>query len=129
MRPRSEVSREEATRDPVFLFQSGEVVVHSEPEGYYHDGEGFRPGGTDDAGLCGPLSDDDDWEYLTDRQLLDMGSETAIRIWHTEMVFADRSEAEAYGRGRAYNYPGGWRAYCVPCEGSLKDALTAAAPQ
>ena len=126
MRLRSEVSQEEATRDPIFLFQSGEVVVRSEPEGYYHDGDGVRPCGTDGTGLCGPLGDDD-WEYLTDQQLLDMGDETAIRIWRTELVFADRGEAEAHGCRRAHNYPAGWRVYCVPCEGSLRDALTTAA--
>lgn len=120
MRPRSEVSGEEATQYPIFLLQSGQVIVFSEPSGYYHDGEGFRPDSPDDT--------DDDWEYLTNQQLLDMGSETATRIWNTELVFADRDEAEEYARGRAYNYPDGWRVYCVPCKGNLAATLATATP-
>lgn len=131
MRPRSEVSGEEATKYPIFLLQSGRVVVFSEPEGYYHDGEGFRPDPDD-----GPLdnssdhddADDDDWEYLTNKQLLDLGEETAMLIWETELVFADRDEAEEYARGREYNYLDGWRVYCVPCKGNLATALATVAP-
>ena len=135
MRPRSEVSGEEATKYPIFLLQSGQVIVLSVPRGYYHDGEGFRPSPADDTEVCGPPRCEadpdtlaDDWEYLTNQELLDMGSEVAIRVWNTELVFADRGEAEEYGRGRVYNYPDGWRVYCVPCKGSLATTLDTVAP-
>lgn len=135
MRPRSEVSSKEATKYPIFLLQSGQVIVLSVPRGYCHDGEGFRPSPADDTEVCGPPrceadpdTLDDDWEYLTNQELLDMGSETAIRVWNTELVFADRDEAEEYARGRTYNYPDGWRVYCVPCKGNLATALDTVAP-
>lgn len=136
MRPRSEVADEEATQYPIFLLQSARVIVLAVPEGYYHDGEGFRPSPADDAEVCGPPRCEagpdetlaEDWEYLTNQELLDLGEEIAMRTWNTELVFADRGEAEEYARGRSYNYPDGWRVYCVPCKGSLATALETVAP-
>jgi len=50
--------------------------------------------------------------------------EDSTLAWVTERVFMSRAEGEAYGKEREYDYPDGWRVYCVPCEGQLARLLT-----
>ena len=47
-------------------------------------------------------------------------------VWETERVFENREEADGYGKARSYNYPKGWRVFCVPAEGKLADLLRGA---
>lgn len=55
-------------------------------------------------------------------QLLDL--EVATLTWETQLVFAERGEAEEYAHRRAYNYPDWWRVHCVPCKGILASTLS-----
>lgn len=43
--------------------------------------------------------------------------------WETEWVFFTREEGEEWGRAHAYNYPRGWRVFCVSAIGELADVL------
>lgn len=43
--------------------------------------------------------------------------------WETEWVFFTREEGEEWGRDHAYNYPRGWRVFCVSALGELADVL------
>lgn len=117
---RKDQASQEATRDPIFLFQKRIFQWLAVPPGYdLIDGDFFS------------LSTK---EYISDLEVYyDCKSEThcfgdfdlpyAVVEWHTERVFLTRSEAEAFGKAKDYNYRDGWRVYCVPCEGELCERL------
>ena len=123
MKTRREIAYEEATRDPIFLFQRGYITLneHALTDDYYPcpDCEGvFNE--SEEEHLA--HHDDFDCSPLTGHELIER--ELAERHWHTETVFYTREEGEAYGKARAYNYPGGWRVYCVPASGGLASILS-----
>ena len=43
--------------------------------------------------------------------------------WHVEKVFFTREAGERYAQASHYNYPHGWRVYCVCAEGELAALL------
>ena len=112
--PRRDYPAKEATRDPIFLFQSMYAVLVEgfEEFGHYQvlDGEVHEI-------KNGSPSD----ESLSDRQLVDKG--VASEHWRTEYVFFTRDEAEAWATAHAYRWPSGWRVYCVPAHGELSKIL------
>jgi len=99
----------EITRDPIFLFQVKRYIYHGEPDGYEWGGEDWYPEGNPEGA---PLSSSD---------LESLGA--ASSYWDAERVFFTREEGEQYGRDRHYNYPDGWRVYCVCSEGVLAELL------
>ena len=110
---RDAIANQEATRDPIFLFQRRVINVIKEPDGYTTDGESWwkdEDDGEED------ISDKIDNKWL-------LRHECAIEYWHTESVYLTREEAEEYGRQRYYNYPDGWRVFCVCAEGELAKVL------
>lgn len=123
MRTRSEAAAAEATRDPVFLFQSRRYVItesgrhaieaSAEDRGWLED---------DELGVCrlrgGEL------ESVPGAELVEQGF--ATEVWETEAVWLDREEAEDWGRTHAYRFPNGWRVYCVPAKGGLAEVLAKA---
>lgn len=111
---RRQIAREEATRDPIFLFQQRMIIHTRIPRGYEYD----------DGCHVVKSSDNDnpnDPEELNNEEMLER--HCAVEYWRTETVFATRGEGEEYGRNREHRYPDGWHVYCVPCEGSLKHIL------
>lgn len=105
---------DECTRDPIFLFQKRIVNIVQIPDGYEYDGSMFwktRPN------LEGP----DILELWNLEEMEGMTTEE----WYTELVFLTRTEGEAYGHAKHYNYPNGWRVYCVCAEGKLAEILKA----
>lgn len=114
--PRShERLRQEATRDPVFLFQSRQIWWAPVSE----------------------LSWDSDADVMRYAEhTYDAGSIVSVEValahgwafewWRTETVFASREDGEEWGKKKAYNYPDGWRVYCVAAEGDMIDVLAEA---
>lgn len=128
---RGDVALAECTRDPIFLLQSRRWYVNQNglpshvtnyetmeemsvvlgDEGEYvlvvHDGPNPRR------------------EHIAVSEAAAMFSEEFSEEWRTERVFFTRKEGERYGRRRAYNYPEGWRVFCVCAEGELATLLKA----
>lgn len=107
----------EITRDPIFLFQRRRWNLVSEPAGWTWEDGGLCPEDCqheDDSKDCG-LSG---FDTLNKRF-----PEHIISWWDTELVFFTREEGEAFGRRKAYNYPDGWRVYCVCAQGDLAALL------
>jgi len=117
IKTRSEISKEECTCNPIFLFQKGIVRIYPDmPINYNSELEEiFDLNGN-------PLSDD---------EILDNGF--GYIEWMTEHVWATREEAEEWGRTHAYRYRASdgkdgrqgneWQVFCVPCNGVLSKAL------
>lgn len=132
---RSEIARREATRDPVFLFQSRRVQFTRCPDWLEHDGDCFRVSYPteeyDDLPQDLPLYDEEGlfidyaafYRFMLDYSADGDGSPCAIELWETELVFATREEGEAWGRDKSHRYRDGWRVYCVPAAGTLTGAL------
>lgn len=108
-------TRDEVTRDPIFLFQKKiwNLISTPDDDSYHIDTESNIWKKDDEGNITDELAT---WEELEDM-------ECAICHWYTDLVFLTREEGEAYGTARAYNYPDGWRVYCVCAEGSLKEVL------
>ncbi len=111
---RSDTAHEEATRDPIFLFQSARVVI-TEPRliGYCDFCE--RLFNTNYDHVC------DEENQLTLADLVE--NEWGEKVWLTESVWLTRAEADRYGRAKNHRYPEGWRVYCVNAEGQLAQYL------
>lgn len=120
MKTRVQIAAEEATRDPIFLFQIREVICTDQSQLEYDSNlEGL-------IAPCHPVYDEDgEFRTLTDDELLDMGY--ATETWRTITVFLTREEGQAYGRRMTHRYGErqgkDWRVYCVPCEGELSKQL------
>ena len=107
----------EGTQDPIFLLQSRELVLIDLPSELEH-GDDFQivhRTETDEDGDPVPFS-------LADIRR-DWGAECVAEGWRTERVFLTRAEAEAYGNGRHYEYPDGWRVWCASACGELARGL------
>lgn len=99
--------RLDITRDPIFLFQRKKVIWTADTGCHW-----------DSDREC--LLDENDVE-ITDAQALERG--LAVETWETETVFLTREDGEEWGRAHAYNYPSGWRIYCVAAKGDLVHVL------
>ena len=110
---RGDVGNEEATRDPIFLFQRKRITWSqlALPEGFEFD---------DDFNITDAS---DEYVAEDDPRLFKNGN--IGFYWDTESVFFTREEGEAWGRSKSYNYKFGWRVYCVCAEGSLAALLRA----
>lgn len=122
LEPREKASREECTRDPIFLLQVrrfhypkciNDVV---ENYGYTFQDEGFVACYSDTGEVIHTEPD-----YVKDEELVEKG--LIVDYWDTERVFFTRQEAEEWATARSYNYPNGWRVYCVCAEGVLIQVL------
>lgn len=109
----------ECTRDPIFLFQKNCPQWLAMPDGWATDGDSWWNEAGETASereMCDRMKDhtqgDYDAPYVQD-------------VWVTERAFLTRAEGEQFGRRHHYNYPVGWRVYCVPCEGELAAILCA----
>jgi hypothetical protein len=100
----------DCTCDPIFLFQRRRVVWGNHD--YEHDDEGH---------VWEYPDDESDAVEITDKRAIDEG--IAYEVWISESVFLTREEGEEWGRNHDYNYPSGWRVYCVPAKGDLVDVL------
>ncbi len=100
--------RSDITADPIFLFQRKRVS-------YADCGLEWDVG-------CECLVEDG--KEITEDDAVERG--LAIAYWDTETVFLTREDGVAYGEARAYNYPKGWRVYCVMARGDLVHVLAEA---
>jgi hypothetical protein len=122
----------EATRDPIFLLQSKQRVWTDLPAGWSClDGTLISDGTIDNVRLQAVWPEARlDEDGLLSMSLSDVQERLDGRYctvhWQTERVFFTREEGEAWAEARAYNYPNGWRVYCVCCEGRLAEILKAA---
>lgn len=120
MKTRKEIAQQEATRDPIFLLQTRQVVIKSAYLEYDSDTEKYIE--TD-------LYAGDEPESYTLEELLEKGDDWAEVFWNTDLVFFTRDEAEGEAERRSYHYGRkgiDWRVYCVCAEGELKDILNGA---
>ncbi len=109
--PRGLIADKEATCDPIFLFQYRRYVCSP---AYDWEFNGLKLG--DEGEVYDEGGEEVSEEELVSREIL-------VETWVTERVFATREEGDAYGKRRGYDYPDGWRTYCVPCDGSLAELL------
>jgi hypothetical protein len=114
----------ECTRDPIFLFQARRWHVLGAPEGYDFDADGECVAVGEKAASLVDENGDPERTVLSEKDLAartfgEFDTPCAIATWVTERVYLSREEAESYGRARAYNYPSGWRVFCVCAEGAL----------
>jgi hypothetical protein len=114
----------EMTRDVIFLFQRRDLKIIGMPDGFDMDADGGITQTHDDDG---ELTEPVEW---TARQLYSIGLThgdydvpCVIEHWHTESVWLDRDEAEAWGRSHDYRFADGWRVYGVCAEGELAKML------
>ncbi len=130
---RGDVCGPEATRDAIFLFQRRRLLWRSEdslPDGYHYGDDGYL-WRDDDFFEERPWAKEKESEYPEEwscRSFLeaDQNSDDSVVIsWETESVWFTRQEGEEYGKNRAYNYPDGWRVYCVNANGDLAKILKA----
>jgi hypothetical protein len=110
--PRGLIAEKESTRDPIFLFQMCNLVRTPALENaesdhdWTWDGEHLiRADGT----------------TVEDDTLVEEGY--LVKVWTTERVFGTREESDLYRHSRSYNFPNGWRTYCVCAEGKLATLL------
>ncbi len=114
---RLDIAHEESTRDPIFLFQRERLIVTNyERVNFCSDCEQLFDTDKDDYHDC---ESGNDVLSINDVVDLDCGE----IVWETECVFLRREEAAHYGRIKHYNYPDGWRVYCVCAEGELAGFL------
>lgn len=123
-------SGREATRDPIFLLQSGTRQWTQIPDGCEVEDGGLYVVNRDElADWILPFVDEDGcvvrrdgfWE-LAESIEGDHGWPLVYVEWRTESVWLTRDEAEAYAKRRAYRWDR-WRVYCVCCEGALASLL------
>lgn len=108
---RGDAGLAEATRDPIFLFQTRYYELTSEgwPLGLDYDGDGYVLDG----------------EPLEDQEVRERFPDHFGEHWRTERVFFTRDEATSWAERRTYRWPDGWRVYCVCAEGDLAALLKA----
>lgn len=118
----------ECTRDPIFLVQRRVPVITGSPDWLVSDGDGGWEINLErynreeyDRGLGEMvhevvLCSDKVMRWLADNDYV-------VETWVTERVLLTRTEAEKWVKVQEYNYPDGWRVYCVPCEGRLATLL------
>lgn len=119
----------EATKNPIFLFQSGYLHSNGPPSGFVWSGE--RETFLKEEYLDSDLDRDalEELGAIFDAQkAYEDGAMTsdgyaAVRIdWQTDTVFFSRKEAAAYGHAYSYRWDY-WRVYCTYCTGELSEIL------
>ena len=98
----------EATARPMFILQRREIRITEVPPGCSLHEDGMT---------------DADGNEVEDPEHYCFQQECAVETWLSERVLGTRAEAEALATRRTYNYPQGFRVYCVPAEGALGDLL------
>ena len=111
-------SRQEATRDVIFILQRPEYLLTCEPEGWKLVDDGF-------------LESEDGKKTISPKEAYELkleneyGGNAVILNWLPDRVFLSREEAESWVAQRIYNYSEGYRIYGLPCEGDLVKVLNA----
>jgi len=110
---REQITKEEITRNPIFLLQRRRVYPYHEAA-VEHDSEAE----------CFVLPESR--EPLTDDQMLELGY--GFVVWEVVTVMLTREEAEDFGEKTKHRYGQGrkgvdWMVYCMPCEGELAQML------
>lgn len=103
---RDDIAHEEATRDPIFLFQMRKVQPNMDCTAEYSE---------DFESLVHP----DNGESMDDYDLVDCGWATIS--WDTIGVFTTREEGEKFGEVTSYRYGSrgkgvDWKVYCIALE-------------
>lgn len=129
---------QECTRDAIFLFQRKVINIVEVPYGWEWGDESFNMV-EEDADLATDkevsqyldhyktlLNEAKDYverPYISYKEMYDrmveQGLEGTLDCWETESVWLTREEATIYAHAKHYNYPHGWRVYCVCAEGEL----------
>lgn len=141
--PFKERCQKECTRDAIFLFQRKVIECHNIPEGWESE-DGVLIMAEEDAFLATKEEQDlfkkytevtnrgefhtFSLPYISFKEMYDRmkdydSYEYYFEYWITERVFLTREEGEHYGKCRDYNYPDGWRVYCVCAEGKLAELI------
>ena len=115
-----ERAQQEATKNPIFLFQKRIWIVAGDPDGY----EGYY---LDPDGGCFTNDNGDVLTFKTcfEKEIQAQWADIPVlrEEWITEKVYLTREEAEQAGITTAYNYSNGWRVFCVPCYGLLPELI------
>lgn len=117
---RDEIAYNEATRDPIFLFQTKRFIrvgdIPEEPNNeypFYYDVDNcevvYSPE-HEKEGCSVPMDELESYELFAS-------------YWETRSVWGTRHEAEDYGKSRSYEWPDGYRVYCTVCNGLLAEFL------
>lgn len=114
---RHEMAYNEATRDPIFLFQVARYI-------FLHDR-------FEDRGVCyDPDAEGivkiDGGDHVSNKELVEL--ECAKKYWETDSVWYSREEREGYAKRRHYHFgrlDEDCRVYCVCAEGTLAEVLNA----
>ncbi len=125
---------QEGTRDAVFLFQWRRYHRTDEFPGTESSGESLVITRRDELPGWALRFADDDGKHIREspgfireaikREAASLsGFPLYYETWETEGVWLSSEEATSYGDRKNYNYPEGWRVYCVPAEGELAKRL------
>lgn len=121
--------QDEMTRDPIYIFQR--ACKHydlddgcgyewcPDCQGVYLEGHGET---IHEGGAQEDTPEYEEYDTLIDEEALS-DINAISKEWHSELVFFTREEGEKYGKSRDYNYPDGWRVYCVSAQGILAELL------
>lgn len=113
-------SYEEATRDPIFLIQSRELVCTRLPYNYVWDDEGYLV--PED---CFESTEDEmeDFVRYSSEEAYEAGLGEWQVVWITHSVWYSREEAELHRTRRLYHFGKSSRVYCICAEGELARIL------
>jgi hypothetical protein len=118
------------TKDPIYLLQYRDYNLTSCPGWLGYDGDSYWIEPKNILGV-----DTSQWKFYSkgeiDVKLLfeylccyhEDDAIAAVETWITLSVYLTRQEAEHWGKQAEYNYPFGWRVYCIPCGGTLARIL------
>lgn len=124
------MTNNECQKDPIFLLQKRKYILTKIPEWLGHDDAGFwveldnLPDYFSDFGEFmerGEVNDKKLYKYLC--QLSDDDCQYCVETWTTDSVWLSRGEAEQWGGAKSYNFPDGWRVFCVSAMGMLACVL------
>jgi hypothetical protein len=124
-------SNYDATKDPIYLFKRKVYKVVSRPGWLGSDGDSWWIEHKNISGDDSPAT----WDFLDKGEVIEsklmhwlatnesLDGPYALEQWETESVWLTRKQAEEYGKSHEYNYPDGWKVYCVSAKGHLPDVL------
>jgi hypothetical protein len=123
----------DGTKDPIYLLQRRDYTLTCCPSWLGYDGDSFwieHQNISSDVDLTqwnfsknGEIDERLLFQYLC--MYANDDATAAVEMWITEHVFLTRKEAESYAKSKGYNYPYGYRIYCVSCLGELAKILGA----
>jgi len=106
---------DEITRDPIFLLQRRHWTFGGEPRGWRWDSD-----------LEALVSvEDPERQLSTYEEIRAEDFDEVVTWWETDSVWFTRAEATRFAKRTAYNFPHGWRVYCLCAEGALAKLLAA----